>query len=84
MAARFITFDCPPDLRKMIDQRAKQEGINRSVYIREAILLEMAFSGDLEATKFVARKVGKRVKDAMIDKLGRIDFKSTVEHLATD
>jgi hypothetical protein len=79
-----ITFDAGKDLMRMIEQRSKQEGITVSEYIREAILLEMAFSGDLEATKFILAKIGRRVRDAMIDKLARADIKSTVEALATD
>lgn len=78
--ARF-TFDTSKELGKMIEQRATQEGISVSEYVREAILLELWFSGDLEAMKFLAGRVGKRVKDVLLDKVARVDIKERVEAL---
>lgn len=78
-----ISFDAGKDLERMIQQRAKQEGISVSEYIREAIILEMVFSGDLEATKFVIQRVGKRVKSALIDRLAGVDVQERVEALTT-
>lgn len=76
-----FTFDTGKDLAKMIEQRAAQEGINVSEYIREAILLELWLSGDLEAMKFVAGRVGKRIKDALLDKMAKVDLKERVDAL---
>ena len=77
-----LSFDLPKDLQKMVEQRAKQEGITVSEYIRESIMLEMFFSGDLEATKFIVQRVGKRVKAALIDRFAGVDLKEKVELLA--
>ena len=79
-----ITFDPGRDLEKMIQQRAKQEGITVSEYLRECVLLEMVLSGDLEATKFVAKRVGKRIKDVLIEKMAGADVQQQVEALATE
>jgi hypothetical protein len=76
-----FTFDTAKDLAEMIDQRATQEGISVSEYIREAIILELWFSGDLEAMKFVAGRVGKRVKAALLDKLAGVDLKERLDAL---
>jgi hypothetical protein len=78
--ARF-TFDTAKDFGQMIDQRAKQEGITISEYIREAIVLEMFFSGDVQAMSFVMKRVGKRVKAALVDRLAGVDLKEKVEAL---
>lgn len=78
-----ITFDAGKDLMRMIEQRATQEGITISEYLRECVLFEMVFSGDLEATKFVAKRVGKRVKDALVDKVAGVDVKERVESLVS-
>lgn len=80
---RRFTFDTSPELRDLIEQRAAQEGINVSEYIREAIILELWFSGDLEAMKFVASRVGKRVKDALLDKVAGVDLQERVQILST-
>jgi hypothetical protein len=76
-----ISFDAGKDLERMIQQRAKQEGITVSEYIREAIILEMFFSGDVEAMKFVVQRVGKRVKDSLVEKLRHADIPTQVEQL---
>ena len=76
-----MSFDAGKDLEKMIRQRAAQEGIGLADYIREAIILELWFSGDLEAMGFVAKRVGKRVKEALLDKVGRVDLKERVQAL---
>jgi len=76
-----FTFDTGKDLAKMIDQRAAQEGITVSEYVREAIILELWFSGDLEAMKFVASRVGKRIKSALIEKVAGVDLKQRLEAL---
>jgi hypothetical protein len=79
-----ITFDSGKELGRMIQQRAKQEGIGVSEYLREAVLFEMVFSGDVEATKFVAKRFGKRLKDSLIDRLAGVDIKSQIEALTTE
>ena len=82
-APRF-TFDTDAELGKMIEQRAKQEGITVSEYIPEAIILELFFSGDLDAASFVLKRVSKRIKGAMVDKLASIDLRERVEALVND
>lgn len=69
------------ELLRMIEARAKQEGISRSEYIRECIYLELLFSGDLEAMKFLVKKVGARSKAALVDKLVHLDVKAQVSAL---
>jgi len=76
-----FTFDSGKELGKLIDQRAAQEGISVSEYIREAIILKMVLSGDLEAMKYVATRVGKRVKEALLEKVAGGDLKDRVEVL---
>ena len=43
MASQMISLEVGDELLRLIEQRAKQEGINRSEYVREAIILEMLF-----------------------------------------
>lgn len=81
MARAVLSFDAGTGLEKMIEQRAKQEGISVSEYIREAIVLEMFFSGDVEAMSYVLKRVGKRVKAALVDRLAGVDLKEKVEAL---
>lgn len=77
-----ISFELPSDFAKAVENRAKQEGITRSEYIREALALEMLFSGDLEAMKFILKRSGKRMKAALVDRLAQTDIKRTVDALA--
>lgn len=79
-----INFVAGKELQRMVEQRAKQEGITVSEYIREAIILEMFFSGDLEAMGYVVKRVGKRVKAAMVDRLAGVDIKERVETLMAE
>lgn len=76
-----IAFEALNGLDKMIEQRAAQEGITVSEYVREAVFLELWFSGDLEAMKFVAKRVAKRTKEILLDKVSRVDLKERVEAL---
>jgi len=78
--ARF-TFEATNGLDRMIEQRAKQEGVTVSEYIREAIVLEMFFSGDVEAMTYVVKRVGKRMKAALVDRIAGVDLKERVEAL---
>lgn len=80
----YIAFDAGKELARAIQQRAKQEGITVSEYMREACLFEMVFSGDVEATKFVAKRFGKRLKDALIDRMAGVDVKRQIEALTTE
>lgn len=82
MASQMISLEVGDELLRLIEQRAKQEGINRSEYVREAIILEMLFSGDLSAMQYVMKRVGKRAKSALVDKLAGVDFKERIEALA--
>jgi len=77
-----LAFAPGKELQRMIDQRAKQQGITVSEYLREAVLLELCFSGDLEATKFVVKRVGKRMKDLLVDKIQQVDMEHQLEVLA--
>jgi hypothetical protein len=84
MARCNINVDVGVDLHEMITKRAKQEGITLSEYIREAVILEMFFSGDVEAMKFVVQRVGKRVKTALVDKIAGMDLQANVEALVVE
>jgi len=77
-----VHVDLGKELTAMVDQRAKQEGITRSEYIREAVILELVFSGDVSALGFVAKKVGKRMKTAILDRLGHADLSELGSMLA--
>jgi hypothetical protein len=79
-----ICFIAGKELEKLVEQRAKQEGITVSEYVRESIVLEMLFSGDVEAMGYVAKKVGKRVKAALIDRIGGSDLQAKVGVLTAD
>lgn len=79
-----VSFDLGKDLLKMVDQRAKQQGINRSEYVREAIYLEFFLSGDLEATKFVLKRVGARVKNVIAEKLRDSEVREARKILAEE
>ena len=83
MAVRseMVSVDLGKDLLKLVEQRAKQEGITRSDYIREAIMLEFILSGDVEAMKFVVKKVGNRVKGVLAEKLEAVKLKEQVAQL---
>jgi hypothetical protein len=79
-----VCFVAGKDLEKMINQRAKQEGITVSEYLRESIYLEMIFSGDVEAAGFVFKRVGKRIKDSLVDRIGGTDIRSKVDALTAE
>jgi len=64
-----ITFEAGKELDRMIEQRSKQEGVSKSEYVREAIFFEMLFSGDEQAVKFIQKKLGKRLRGVLLDKL---------------
>lgn len=84
MSAKQYAFsvDLGKELLEIVDQRAKQEGVNRSEYIREAILLELVLSGDLDGTKFVAKKVGQRIKNALLDRFAGVDLQERTSILS--
>jgi len=65
----FITFEAGKELHRMIEQRAKQEGVSISEYVREASFFEMLFSGDEQAVKYIQKKIGKRLRGVLLDKL---------------
>lgn len=76
-----VTFEVDNPTLKILDQRANQEGISRSDYVRECVYLDFILSGDLEATKFVAKRIGARVKDALVDKIRGVDVEGSVSRL---
>lgn len=81
MQRSLLSFAPGKELEKMIQQRAKQQGITVSEYIREAIILELFFSGDLEAMKFVVKRVGRRAKDLLLEKVSQADLERNREAL---
>lgn len=81
VARPMVSFEAMNGLDQMISRRAEQEGISVSDYVREAIILELWFSGDIEAMKFVAKRVGKRAKEMLLDKVAKLDIKERVEAL---
>jgi hypothetical protein len=76
-----LTFDVSNQVAKLINQRAAQEGITRSDYLREAVYLEFLLSGDLEATSFVGKRVGARIRDVITAKLRPSNVKEQVAQL---
>lgn len=64
----FISFEVSESEEKMLEQRAKQEGVSRSEYIREAIYLELFLSGDLEAYKFLGKEAGLIMREILATK----------------
>lgn len=64
----FISFEVSAEEEKMLDQRAKQEGVSRSQYIREAVYMELFLSGDLEAYKFLGREAGLIMREVLATK----------------
>ena len=82
--SQLLHVDLGKELARLVDQRAKQQGISRSEYIREAIILELFFSGDLEAMKFVAKRVGNRVKAVMAEKIAGVDLQRQVGELLSE
>lgn len=56
-----VTVSLPPDLLKKVDRLAKEKGIGRSDFIREAInryIWQMKFEGLRENMRIQARKKG--------------------------
>lgn len=76
-----IIFDVTPEISRLIDQRAKQEGISKSEYLRGCVFLEFATSGDLEAGKFLAKKVGTRIKEIVRYRLESLDVEAVAQKL---
>ena len=76
-----ISFELTKEEFRLIEQRAKQQGISRSQYVREAIYLEFLFSGDLEAMKYMAKRVSARVKDVIAAKVKGVDIAEQVAQM---
>lgn len=68
-----ISFEVSAEEEKLLDQRARQEGVNRSQYLRECFILEFFMSGDLECYKYLGRKAGAGVKEVLADKVKHFD-----------
>ena len=64
-----LSFEVTKEEMKAIEQRAKQEGVNRSQYVKEAIFLEFMLSGDVEAYTFLAKHAGVVMKETLAGKL---------------
>lgn len=68
-----VAFEVSKEEEALLDQRAKQEGVNRSQYLRECFILEFFMSGDLECYKYLGRKAGAAVKGVLADKVKHFD-----------
>lgn len=75
----FISFEVSKEEEALIEQRAHQEGVNRSQYLRECFIFEFFMSGDLECYKFLGRRAGAAVKAVLSDKLKEFDRAQLVE-----
>lgn len=72
----FVSFEISVEEEKAIDLRAKQEGVNRSQYIREAIYFEMFLSGDFEIYKFLGKQAGVIMREVLAGKFAEFQRRS--------
>lgn len=70
-----ISFDVSEAEVQLIEQRARQEGVNRSQYIKSAIFLEFLMSGDLECYKFLGRRTFDAVSEVYADRIAELHKK---------
>lgn len=59
--SELMQFKVTPEEKRIIERRAKKEGVTASNYIRGCVLMEMVLDGDFEAMKVVGAEVGRKV-----------------------
>ena len=67
-----IGFEVSPEEEKMIDQRAQQEGVNRSQYLRGCFYFDLFMSGDLEAYKFLGKEAGTIMRETLAGRMAEL------------
>lgn len=70
-----ISFDLSDEELRLIEQRARQEGVNRSQYIKSAIFMEFLMSGDLECYRFLGRRTVDAVTEVYADRIAELHKK---------
>ena len=65
-----ISFRLKPEEQRLVERRAKNEGITVSAYIRRAVLFDMVMEGDWDAFKHLASEVRTEVLKRMTRRFG--------------
>jgi hypothetical protein len=68
-----ISFEVSKEEEALIEQRADQQGVGRSQYIREALIMEWFLSGDLEAYKYLGRRASVIIKEGLGEKFRELE-----------
>lgn len=62
LAEEYIGIRLHPDIRMLIEERAKEEGFTISEYVRYAVMLDCVYAGKTKAYKLLGSQFSKAFK----------------------